>query len=64
MKNGKVEIMVNSSSVSVDSDFDKNMTVALLLHAAAKLVKEENKNDDSELTAFEFAQLALESYED
>ncbi len=64
MKNGKVQITLDSSPVNVDSDFNNVMTVALLLHAAAKIIKAENKNNDDKVTAFEFAQLALESYED
>ena len=64
MENGKIQIKVDTGSVYVDSDFDQAMTIALLLHSAAKIVKEENQNNDVKLTAFEFANLALESYED
>lgn len=63
MKNGKVQVAVNYSTVNIDSDFDQSITVALLLHAATKIIKEENLNNDDKVTAFEFAQLALESYE-
>lgn len=64
MENGKIQVKVDTGSVYVDSDFDQAMTIALLLHSAAKIVKEENQNNDVKLTAFEFANLALESYED
>ena len=64
MKNGEVKVAVNPGTVNVDSDFDQSMTVALLLHAAAKIIKAENRDNDDEVTAFEFANLALESYED
>ncbi|AFU63076.1 hypothetical protein 8014-B2_009 [Lactobacillus phage ATCC 8014-B2] len=64
MENGKIQVMVNTGSVYVDSDFDQAMTIALLLHSAAKIVKKENRNNDDKLTDFEFANLALESYED
>lgn len=64
MENGKIQVKVDTGSVYVDSDFDQAMTIALLLHSAAKIVKEENQNNDVKLTAFEFANLALGSYED
>lgn len=64
MENGKIQVKVDTGSVYVDSDFDQSMTIALLLHSAAKIVKEENRKNDVKLTAFEFANLALESYED
>lgn len=64
MENGKIQVRVDNGSVYVDSDFDQSMTIALLLHSAAKIVKEENQNNDVKLTAFEFANLALKSYED
>lgn len=64
MENGKIQVKVDTGSVYVDSDFDQAMTIALLLHSAAKIVKEENRKNDVKLTAFEFANLALESYED
>lgn len=64
MENGKIQVKVDTGSVYVDSDFGQSMTIALLLHSAAKIVKEENRKNDVKLTAFEFANLALESYED
>jgi len=59
MENGKVQVVVNPGTVNIDSDFDQSMTVALLLHAAAKIIKKENRNDDDKVSAFEFAILAL-----
>lgn len=64
MENGKIQIVVNIGSVDVDSDFDESMTVALLLRSAAKIVKDGNQNSDNKLTAFDFANLALEGYKD
>lgn len=64
MENGKVQVVVNPGTVNIDSDFDQSMTVALLLHAAAKIIKKENLDNDDKVTAFEFENLALESYED
>lgn len=64
MENGKIKVMVIDGSAYVDSDFDPAMTIALLLHSAAKTVKEENRKNDVKLTDFEFADLALKSYED
>lgn len=64
MENGKVQVVVNPSTVNIDSDFGQSMTAALLLRAAAKIVKKESLDNDDKVTAFEFANLALESYED
>lgn len=64
MENGKVQVVVNPGTVNIDSDFDQSTTVALLLHAAAKIIKKESPDNDDKVTAFEFANLALESYED